>query len=46
MAELVLCTGVLSQANREKVEGYLGHKWGITSVLDVSHPYKSSPPPS
>ena len=28
----------------EKLEGYLAHKYGITSVLPPSHPYKSSPP--
>ena len=28
----------------QKVEGYLAHKWGIQSVLPVSHPYKSSAP--
>lgn len=44
MAEVVLVSGVISQANREKVEGYLAHKWGITSVLDAAHPYKSSAP--
>lgn len=44
VAEVVLCNGVLSQANREKMEGYLAHKWGIASVLDTGHPYKSSAP--
>ena len=29
---------------RQKVEGYLAHKWGIESQLGGSHPYKSSPP--
>ena len=28
----------------EKAEGYLAHKWGLTSGLPVSHPYKSSAP--
>jgi len=28
----------------QKVEGYFAHKWGIQSVLPVSHPYKSSAP--
>ena len=27
-----------------KAEGYLAHKWGLTSNLPVSHPYKSSAP--
>ena len=29
---------------REKIEGYLAHKWGLTSSLPTSHPYKSSQP--
>ena len=28
----------------EKAEGYLAHKWGVSSLLPVSHPYKSSAP--
>ena len=28
----------------EQAEGYLAHKWGMTSLLPVSHPYKSSAP--
>ena len=28
----------------EKAEGYLAHKWGLTTILDVNHPYKSSAP--
>ena len=27
-----------------KAEGYLAHKWGLTSNLPVSHPYKNSAP--
>ena len=27
-----------------KAEGYLAHKWGMTSLLPVSHPYKTSAP--
>ena len=29
---------------RQKFEGYIAHKCGIESVLDVSHPYKDAPP--
>lgn len=44
MAE-ILCIGVvLSQSNREKVEGYLAHKWGLTGNLGSGHPYKTNPP--
>ena len=28
----------------EKAEGYLAHKWGLTSILDSGHPFKSSAP--
>ncbi len=28
----------------EKAEGYLAHKWGLTSILDSGHPYKTSAP--
>ena len=28
----------------EKAEGYLAHKWGLTSNLPVSHPYKNTAP--
>ena len=28
----------------EKAEGYLAHKWGMTSNLPVSHPYKNTAP--
>ncbi len=28
----------------EKAEGYLAHKWGLTSNLPVSHPYKNIAP--
>lgn len=32
--------------DREKVEGYLAHKWSLHGGLPVSHPYKSAPPPA
>ena len=28
----------------EKAEGYIAHKWGMTSNLPVSHPYKNTAP--
>jgi hypothetical protein len=31
---------------RPKIEGYLAHKWGLTSSLPIDHPYKSSAPTS
>ncbi|PIZ29567.1 MAG: hypothetical protein COY40_06640 [Alphaproteobacteria bacterium CG_4_10_14_0_8_um_filter_53_9] len=44
--EVVWFTGVLSASEREKVEGYLAHRWNLTSSLPVDHPYKASPPTS
>ncbi|MES2783405.1 MAG: hypothetical protein V4657_11455 [Pseudomonadota bacterium] len=44
LAEVIYCDTFLSQADREKIEGYLAHKWAITSVLDAGHPYKSTAP--
>jgi hypothetical protein len=29
---------------RQKIEGYLAHKWGLEGNLDAGHPYKSAPP--
>tara|TARA_R110001592_G_scaffold102305_2_gene288946 strand:+ start:1345 stop:4500 length:3156 start_codon:yes stop_codon:yes gene_type:complete len=44
IAEYLICDGVQSTADRQKIEGYLAWKWGIESVLPVGHPYKSAPP--
>jgi hypothetical protein len=30
--------------NREKIEGYLAHKWGLSGDLPIDHPYKDDPP--
>lgn len=37
-------TGGTDITDVEKAEGYLAHKWGLTSSLPVSHPYKSVAP--
>ena len=37
-------TGGTDISELEKAEGYLAHKWGLTSSLPVSHPYKNSAP--
>lgn len=44
MAELIFTDTVLSSSDREKVEGYLAHKWALTGNLDGGHPYKTTPP--
>ena len=30
--------------DRQKIEGYLAHKWGLTANLPTNHPYKDSAP--
>ena len=37
-------TGGTDMTYIEEAEGYVAHKWGVTSLLPVSHPYKSSAP--
>lgn len=43
VAEIIDVEGI-STANREKVEGYLAHKWGLLDNLPSDHPYKLNPP--
>jgi hypothetical protein len=44
IAEIVVTSSVLSTLNRQKLEGYLAHKWGLTANLPSDHPYKVNPP--
>jgi hypothetical protein len=44
VGEIIIYSTALSQANRQKVEGYLAWRWGIQSVLPVGHPYKLASP--
>lgn len=44
IAEIVYCESALDTATRQKVEGYLAHKWGLTASLPSDHPYKSAAP--
>jgi len=43
-AEIVVSSTLLSTANRQKLEGYLAHKWGLTADLPGDHPYKTTVP--
>ena len=43
MAEFIIYDRV-DDDERQKTEGYLAHKWGLTSNLPASHPYKYAPP--
>jgi hypothetical protein len=42
--EILFYNSVLSTNDRQKVEGYLAHKWAITSSLPAGHPYKTAAP--
>lgn len=44
IAEVFAGVGVPSSDSIDKTFGYAAHRWGLTSLLDVSHPYKSAPP--
>jgi uncharacterized repeat protein (TIGR02543 family) len=44
IAEIVILTGVLNQEERQAMEGYLAHKWGLTGHLATNHPYKTEQP--
>jgi len=42
-AEMIVFNAVDTTV-RQKAEGYLAHKWGLESLLDAGHPYKSEAP--
>ena len=44
IAEVIFCDEKNTDADRQKIEGYLAHKWGLQASLDASHPYYSTAP--
>ncbi len=44
LGEQIAASYVLTQSDRQKVEGYLAHKWGLASNLPADHPYKAAAP--
>ena len=44
VAEVLVYNESVNAVNRQKIEGYLAHKWGLVSSLDPIHPYSFSPP--
>ena len=42
--EIIVLPGSVPTATRQKLAGYLAHKWGLTANLPTDHPYKSRPP--
>jgi hypothetical protein len=35
---------VYADADRQRIEGYLAHKWGLVGSLPSGHPYKTAAP--
>jgi len=44
LAEFVIVSGVASLNTRQRIEGYLAHKWGLEASLPSDHPYKTTGP--
>lgn len=44
IAEIVMMKNDLSTTDREFMEGYLAHKWGLEADLPVGHTHKSASP--
>jgi len=44
IAEIVVLASIVNSVLRERIEGYLAHKWGLTAVLSGGHPFKVFPP--
>ncbi len=42
--ELICMNSAISDSDREKVEGYLAHKWRLAANLPDNHKYKNSAP--
>lgn len=42
--EIVIYNRALGEADRQKLEGYLAHKWELAGALPSNHPYKSAAP--
>ena len=42
--EVIFFPDEISLDNRLRIEGYLSHKWNVTSNLIPTHPYKNTPP--
>jgi hypothetical protein len=44
LGEFIITNGVLSAADRVKLEGYVAHKWSAAATLPVGHAHISLPP--
>lgn len=44
VCEIIYMSTTPSTETRQRIEGYLAHKWGLTANLPSNHPFKNSPP--
>lgn len=44
IGEFIIINGTVSLDERQNIEGYLAHKWGLQNDLPMDHPYKSVAP--
>ena len=44
VGEIIIVAGAPSTDTRQRVEGYLAHKWDLTANLPSNHPYKTVAP--
>jgi hypothetical protein len=44
ISEIILIDAAISDSDRQIIEGYLAHKWGLVADLPANHPYKSVAP--
>jgi hypothetical protein len=44
LGEIIMVFDTLDTTTRQKIEGYLAHKWGLEGNLPSDHPYKSEAP--
>ena len=46
ICEILIYNSTFTTTQRQQVEGYLAHKWGLVSPLPAAHSFKSFPPAS
>lgn len=44
IAEIIVYAGQLTTAERQKIEGYIAHRYGVQSNLPSTHPYRNFAP--
>ena len=44
LAEIMITRTALTVAERQRLEGYLAHKWGLATSLPPAHPFRAAPP--